>query len=232
MIDIYAMHYSTKCSWIRRLLTGENSNWKTITWTMLNINESFLNKNPEKPFEKGFSSFHNQILRAWHTVSGYNPVSVIEILNQYVMYNQFIKVGGEPISTFSIKHNDMINIKIIDIISNSGQFLSFDNLINQLQTHLSLMQYNSIISSIPVKWKEILRNKVPSLKLEEYRLLDYPYIKINNRLKHISKTVNKELYRVQLQGLTKTPTAIETTASSDKIKLHILIVSKLVEDMR
>ena len=48
MIDVYAVHSTAKCSWIRRLYDNTNAKWKITFLVMLNINIDILNKNLDK----------------------------------------------------------------------------------------------------------------------------------------------------------------------------------------
>ena len=91
MIDVYAVHTTAKCSWISRLLSKTDSKWKTLTWKMLNIPKFILNKNFEySQIYNGKTNFHQQLLSSWHIVSTHKPTKVTQILNQYLMYNQYI----------------------------------------------------------------------------------------------------------------------------------------------
>ena len=47
MIDIYAVHDTAKCTWIRRLFDNTDAKWKSIFLYMINIGKDLLNKNLE-----------------------------------------------------------------------------------------------------------------------------------------------------------------------------------------
>ena len=66
MIDVYAVHTTAKCSWIRRLYDNTNAKWKITFLEMLNINKEILNKNLDKKMiEHCRSEFHKKTLACW-----------------------------------------------------------------------------------------------------------------------------------------------------------------------
>ena len=108
-----------------------------------------------------------------------------------------------------MKFLNIPNIKIIDILENN----SFKTLIQfnrSLNSDITQMKYNSIISAVPLKWKKIIKN----LTVENYanfiRLNDEPQLKINNSIKPLSKCNNKNIYLTLLCKNIKTPTALDT----------------------
>ena len=46
---------------------------------------------------------------------------------------------------------------INDLLQDNGQFLHVNSLNNRFGTNISIMQYNSIMSSIPKEWKSLLK---------------------------------------------------------------------------
>ena len=99
MIDVFAVHTTAKCSWIRRLLIGkENLIWKRIMYSMLNISAEMLNRNiAYTKYTKCKSKFHEQIMDSWNKVHNNScPTKTVEILNQNILFNQSIKINNTP----------------------------------------------------------------------------------------------------------------------------------------
>ena len=44
MVDVYSMHTTAKISWIKRLCTNEDTDWKLLFYKMLSLEKNMLNK--------------------------------------------------------------------------------------------------------------------------------------------------------------------------------------------
>ena len=114
MVDTYEVHAAAKCGWIKRLLSDSNGKWKTIMWRMLDITRDSLNKNLELKTLKAKTCFHQQILDMWYRIHNTYPDSGVEIINQYILYNQYIKINNKHINS---RQMPIENMKIRDIIN-------------------------------------------------------------------------------------------------------------------
>ena len=73
MIDIRACNLASKGAWIKRLLSPENSKWKNLTWSMLNINDKkLINSNSLK----SCVSDSNAVFLTLSTKERYNLISI------------------------------------------------------------------------------------------------------------------------------------------------------------
>ena len=93
MIDIYYAHLASKINWIKRLYDSSTTKWKTVT---LKIRKTYLHKLNRK-YNYNISKiphFYQQVLEAWIQVSNFKRTNVHEILNEYIMYNNEIKMGN------------------------------------------------------------------------------------------------------------------------------------------
>ena len=159
MVDVHKMHTAAKCIWIKRLLNDSKGNWKILFVKMLSINEHMLNKNlPSSESNKCLSNFHKQVLDSWLTVKYTHPEKIEEILNQYILYNRNIKTGNKYITLEKFTNKFSWNVKIIDILDNNGNILKRNILNAKLESNLSLMFYNSLVSSIPQSWRNTIKN--------------------------------------------------------------------------
>ena len=50
MVDVFEVHSTAKCGWIRRLMSDTDGKWKNTMWIMLDIEPNILNKNVEMKF--------------------------------------------------------------------------------------------------------------------------------------------------------------------------------------
>ena len=44
MVDVYSMHTAAKISWIKRLCTNEDTDWKLLFYKMLSLEKNMLKK--------------------------------------------------------------------------------------------------------------------------------------------------------------------------------------------
>ena len=58
-----------------------------------------INKNINTKILKPKSSFHQQIINNWHLIHNSYPLNTMDILNQYILYNQYIQIDNKHIET-------------------------------------------------------------------------------------------------------------------------------------
>ena len=62
MVDVYAVHITAKCGWIKRLFDVNQTKWKITMLHMIQINKNILNKNINIiRSELGKTPFHKQL---------------------------------------------------------------------------------------------------------------------------------------------------------------------------
>ena len=205
MVDVFEVHSTAKCGWIRRLMSETDAKWKNTMWIMLDIEPNILNKNVEISFLKAKTQFYQQILDVWYKIHNIKPQTYMEIMNQYICYNQFIKINNKHICD---KNLTQINIKIKDVIHENGKIKSCQEMNNHHNTTIIPMRWNSIVSSIPKEWKNKL---IKSGNFESKDSIDVKgiYIQINNKLKKIEKISSKEIYLSLIKRKILPPTSIE-----------------------
>ena len=98
MVDIRACNLAAKGSWIKPLLSPENSKWKNLTWSMLDINDKqLINSYSLKSCMSGKRLFHTQTLKAWAEINSFMPATLKEIINQNVYENIYLQIDNNPI---------------------------------------------------------------------------------------------------------------------------------------
>jgi len=126
MIDTESMHRAAKIGWIKRWFKTDESNGKSLSWKMINIQKYLFSKNLNYNISKFCKSyFHKQVVESWITLYCTEPMTGEEILNQYLLFNRFICIENKYISREYLGSNfSNINIKLKDIINNEGKILN------------------------------------------------------------------------------------------------------------
>ena len=176
MIDVKSLHNSAKCMWIKRLLDKNISKWKVLMLYMLNIKDFQIDKNLSASYiEAGRTSFHRQILSSWLNGFTGEPKNFNGILNQYILYNQYISVGSKSISPADLKPSglslEIANLKLVDIINLDGSFLTIKDFNNKFYCNIDTFRYQCLLSAIPKTWKKELVNHAPIVNLTKHKTI-------------------------------------------------------------
>ena len=210
MIDVYAIHSVSKCSWIRRLFDKTDSKWKNTFLYLLNIDKDMLNKNLDLQMAaKCKTEFHKQVLSSWITIHGTEPKSYKEITNQFLLFNKSLKINKKCILPSFFKSRDpsnISNIRVLNLLSQQNTFLNIVDFNQYNNTNITTLEYNALKSCIPSLWKKTFIQNNNNIEI----LTTEPTINIGNLKKSISKTTSKELYQSIILHITKIPTAIES----------------------
>ena len=126
------------------MLGEQNTVWKNIMYSMLNISSEMFNRNiVYTKFAKCRSKFHEQIMISWNMAHNNRlPTKTIEIFNQNILYNQLIQINNKHITERYIGVNNnnqyIYSLKMKDII---------------------LMIINKNINSLRNQWQSWSENK-------------------------------------------------------------------------
>lgn len=209
MIDIFDVHVTAKVGWIIRFFNQANSKWKNLFKIMINIDETKLNKNMDFT-NNGKTRFHMQLLKCWFNIINITPTNVKDICNQYLLYNQNILVNRKVLTDNTRMIGMNRDTKLIDLLDCNGKFLEF-NILKQKFKQLSVLGYNSLITSIPSHWKHALQANITKMSFNDLKQGLEPYIKIGNVQKSLnSKITCKQIYHSLIDKNIQPPTAIET----------------------
>ena len=206
MVDTYEVHAAAKCGWIKRLISKDNGKWKTVMWKMLNITRNLLNKNLELKTLQAKTCFHQQILDTWYRIHNTYPDSGVEIINQDLLFNQFIKINNKHITS---RQMPIENLKIIDIINLDGKFKSYEEIYIQTNGQLDQMSWNSLICAIPKEWKGKLRSITNIVQLTQLIKENTTYISYNKKPRDLIKISTKEIYQLLVSKKQMPPKAID-----------------------
>ena len=203
MPDIKAMVKSIKLTWIKRLVTKEN-NFTTLSKAILKVNDLklFLSyKNDTEFLNRALPPFYTQILKYWYELFSVEPVGNAEVRNEHLWYNKYIIIDRKP--AFYEHWNNIGITKINDLVTEAGSFKTINEINNEFNTTVNLMDFNSIKSAIPKKWRKMLTNS-NFCRGDEMNL----QVKICNKMKDVSTIICKEIYWEFIDRKQCRPTAV------------------------
>ena len=206
MVDVHKMNIAAKCSWKRRLSCSENQNSKILFLKMLSINESMLNKKLGSiNLANCHSLFHKQILQSWDEFYGVKSISKSEIYNEYLLYNKQVTIGKRHITINQLPNKYGYNLKLLDIFDEHGFVLKREELNKKLESNISQLLYNCVLTAIPSNWKIKVANKHQN---NVERWPENVVFHVNDRPIPVQKVTSKFVYAHLIKQKTKPPTSL------------------------
>ena len=169
---------SLQCSWIKRLYDTTTHCWKIIPAFLIRkklgknfIFHSNLSINPNKI--KEFPTYYQDILIKWEKNFSSLPSLPSSVASQCLWHNKYIKIDDKTIFSSSLSAKG-INF-IGQLFQNNQQIKKWD----ELKTEFDLIENEKflivqIIHTLPISWKEILRNyteSINSLVIQDHYLI-------------------------------------------------------------
>ena len=110
--DITSFHNAQKALWIKRLQTN-GGNWKKLFFILSNLHPLLLDHKLQVSDISTckIGSFHHQVLNCWYDIKSTQPLTMIELYNEYVFMN------NAPVTPRMLGISDeCLNLKIIDFL--------------------------------------------------------------------------------------------------------------------
>ena len=208
MPNIYNIHISQKVIWLKRLTNDNNKKWKALSWALLGIEKDLLDfKLPEQNYKVAKTKFYQQLLDCWFSVKTRPPTSTEDILREYILYNQYIKIGGSCL-TISVINDSREHLKtqLVDVLDNTGNFLKLEDVQQKLPLRLTQLEYFGLQKAIEKEWQ----NKIKLHKFEQSgHLDDGPYLTVNKVLKPLQKLTSQHIYWELINPKSKPPSSLD-----------------------
>lgn len=138
----------------------------------------------------------------WSDVYCKEPSSSIEIANEYLWDNEFIKINNAPIHFKVWETNGISHIK--DILTKDCAIITRQDLQRLTGLIIPDMQYNSFISAIPKSWIRII-DKNDLLNDSKRNSI---FVKLGDAIKSLEKLCSKDFYTYFISLKTQIPTAV------------------------
>ena len=159
MLDLLSFVKSMKISWIKRLLTSNNTWDIIITSDIPNVKEivKYGSKKIYKMIESVNNSFWKDVLEAFATFSNAFQPEVAELLAEGVWYSQFTKFKLSIIKTWDKKGIRFLS-DLID--TDTGKIHTKESLERTFDVKMTVLCYTSLIRSLPESLKDTPVNKI------------------------------------------------------------------------
>ena len=110
----------------------------------MKTNLYMLNKKYKYKIDIQISDFYNQVLTAWKELYHHKAVDYYEIINEYRLYNESIKIANKVIDERFTNNDIMLNLKVIDILDDNLNFKPLIDLNKDMNTTITQNKYNSL----------------------------------------------------------------------------------------
>ena len=170
MLHLQSIITGLKCAWIKRLLNSENNGkWKCFfnLFTGPLGGDLFWNCN----FNRNYKLIHvnnifiREIFEAWSDVTYSESPPDRYIHNQVIWNNSCIRINGKEVYKSGWIDNNVTRIK--HLLNENNVFLTHVEFVNKYGIDCNFLEFYSIISAIPAKWKLVL--KTPQLQNMNYQ---------------------------------------------------------------
>ena len=160
----FLFHKALKTTWVRHLCSENSGPWEFIPLSLLwniggklpfqcnyDVKSSYINEHLTK--------FYRDIILYWQELNSTTPEKKKEdILNQTIWNNRFIQINKAPVYYRNWDHACIQ--KIACIVNDSRNcFLLLDAFLQKYKFKCNFLQYFSLLSAIPSRWKSILKRK-------------------------------------------------------------------------
>jgi hypothetical protein len=172
MTDLESYIKAIKINWINRLLEIDGI-WKKYLKDKISIDLKYFAKCNVKYEDLHFKlhkdNMWNEVLKEWCRENHSQPTTLQEILNQNLWLNSFIKIGKKCPIWKKWYNNDIKWIADLIIIDNENhrRFLTHEEINEMTENNINIMEYNSLISAIPIEWKRQIRDNDIMLNEDE-----------------------------------------------------------------
>jgi hypothetical protein len=200
MIELETYIKAIKIRWIERLTSIEGI-WKKYITDKIGPDIEYVTrcniKYEDLPFKIPGHNMWNEVWKTWCKENYHDPEIIDQILNQSIWWNSHIRINGKPLHK---KRWDEAGIKwlqnlIIDK-EDGRRWKTIEEIRSEYKITIDTMDYNSIKSAIPRKWKTRIMAGEEDEEEEDYKLIDQ--LKDNKR-------PTKYMYEALVKGKQDTP---------------------------
>jgi hypothetical protein len=203
--DLETKIKANKLTWIKHLSdTKIRKPWKDYLQLKIKYPiQNILIHNKKVYSHKSLTEkFYTEMFDAWANINYNEPVNISEILRQPLWDNDLILVGNKSIRNDAWTQVGIYHVA--NLINTNGQLATINQLNFKYQTNIKILEYNSIIHSIPKGWKKEIRE---AKDIAGTKINENPCIKINQIYYEIAEITTKQIYTDIISSKCKSPTS-------------------------
>ena len=203
MPDINSLIFASCIMFIKRLICKECNCYKTaqnIIQTK-NLNYYFQCKSNIK-YLKISTEFYNQVMKLWLSIHNDEPTSYEDIANEIIWNNENILVDNKPMHMPSWEQKGIYRLNDIMI---GNRLMTREELIEKYTVVCPTLLYNGLVSAIPHKWKNIIKEynaTFPNIRNKDDKL----YVILNKEKKTLDKLTHRDVYWSEIHNKSLRPT--------------------------
>ena len=131
------------------------------------------------------------MFQTWCKLNYTTPTMAAQVIALPLWHNDLIQIDKKNVVYRNWKQAGINNI--LHIIDSNGNIRSKQNLENKYGINIKLMEYNSLMHSIPNSWKQMLNNKTSLILGTEIK--NNCSVKINNKNLDLKEVCTKDIYK-------------------------------------
>lgn len=207
--DVVKCYTALRQQWAKRIYVNVDSQWRQILQARTKgyeLKDLLKNRNANSFIRKlNIPEFYKDVLNKFQTIFTHDMNDASQVRQESLWNNDAIRVGGK---TIFIKNLYDTGIKTVnDLTDPNNSFLSY---LQFKERHplvrINFLRYQSILSAIPIAWKNIIRqNPTALLSLQDQRCC---FVSLNNDARVCLRFLrSKHVYRKLIRSEIRTPTA-------------------------
>lgn len=192
-------------SWVRRLTTDDNANWKILPKLFYNNTDLqlYFNANQEKIKNSLIPTFYRDIHNMWMCTFKKYPTNYKEVLEESLWLNRYITSNNKTLFWKTWIDNGIL--KIGQLLDSNGIFLSHSDISKKYDVPCNFLHILQIRQSLPLEWRQLLNNdsnmRAPNLTNKHL------IVKVNKTYIPIQKVSCKQIYWQIIYTTEHVPTA-------------------------
>ena len=217
-VDIRSKTIALRVSWLRRLYTGTNHDWKKIPKTLIS------KKYPQGAFYPNVilkapdhtPVFYSNIIKQWTDLAVCSPNIASVIQNQIIWNNRLIKIGNMTIK----KVNKDLNFNFIsDFYDENGQIMPWEMFkVTHDAPENYQFKWQQILHAIPNVWKVCIANNLEDFLASKHSMHE-EHILFGARNIPLSELTSKMISIILIRNLKKKCPSEKTI--SEKLGIEI-----------
>lgn len=199
LVDIQSKDFALKTKWVyyyknfdmvRNLANCYLPELGSDFWKC-NMKIKVINENME-------DSFWKDVAISWAHINYHTPKTRNQVLKEFIWLNSHIKIKGEQVFDAQLWKKGCHTIQ--DLLNENDKFMSFPEFVQKYGNCTDWLSYRGLISAIPKKWKEHIRQNIYDFETDPGYQLAFETITVKSTKSFYMNLIeNKNLMRKNYQ---------------------------------